>query len=129
MSTQRFLRGMEPSSAELEGGRLPLYFSMRAAAMMEEQLDMDYPDIVAALFQLPDEDGFPAFPLRLNQQARVAACVIQEGQRISGEDAQSLEELEQELTLLHMSEWTRLVAAVTQEILYKSNKGTDSKNG
>ena len=132
---QNILMVSQPSNVELLGERIPLYFSLRAAARMEEALEMDYPTIVKRLFEqetgeAPDEltgiaPKYPALPLI--QQAMVAAIVICEGERTEGKlppDGwmRAAQERRDWMLELHMSDYHKLAVAVTHEILTKTRR-------
>lgn len=122
------LRTLEPSSVELLGEHIPLYFSLRAAARMEEALGIDYPQIINRMYELAGPDGEKAKALPICDQAKVMAIVILEGEIAEGKPQDqgwqaAVEELCGQLTGLHMSEFTKLANAVTQEIMFKTSRG------
>lgn len=134
---QNILRISEPSSVELLGERIPLFFSLRAAARMEEALEMDYPTILNRLYEnetgeAPDKKTGIAprhKALPLPDQAMVAAIVIVEGEerlrRLDpGESWQDAAADRCNWMLgLHMEDYNLLALAVTREIAYKTRFG------
>lgn len=124
-----FLQSVEPSSVTLDGARVPLFFSLRAAALMEQAAGLPYPTLISRLFQTPDEDGGQPEPLGMEAQSLVIACLIHEGQRAQGQAPDEVTALAEMIGRLHMSQANALILAATQEILLKSSRGKPGKNG
>lgn len=124
-----FLHTLEPSEVIIDGFSIPLMFSLRAAAMMEEETGVPYTELVWRLFELPGEDEDKAEPLKMREQAAVVACLIHEGQRAKGEAPQKIADIVDDMSGLHMEQMNELVLGATQEILFKSKRSKSPKNG
>lgn len=114
------LKKLEPSFVTIGGTAYPLFFSLRAAAMMEEQLQKPYAEILAEMFQLHDESEPTPPPMAMERQAEVVACLLREGGvSVEAEDLKGL----------HMAQFTELCNGAVKEMMNKMPRGGKRKNG
>ena len=112
------LRKMEPTVVQLGDQAIPMLFSLRAAAEMEEKLATPYPQILKEIFQQHEEGEPEPPPMPWARQAEVVACLC----RAAGGSVTS-----QELMDLHMTQFNTLCQGALREILYKMPQNTKKK--
>lgn len=116
---------IDPSWVEIKGQKIPLYFSIRAAATMEKELDIRYPVLLEKIFASEkDGDGIES-SLVLEDQVKILACVMQEGQRAAGVQCDPLDTIVEKVAALHVDDFNTLTLAATAEMLFKSAKKED----
>lgn len=113
------LKRMEPTVVEIDGSKIPLFFSLRAAAEMEERLEKPYPAILDELFQAHAKDDPVPPAMSWPRQAEVIACLIRAG---GIPDVTAVDLME-----LHVSQANALCQGAIREILYKTQTQNPSK--
>ena len=82
---EHVLGQLEPTICTIGGVEFPMVFSMKAAAMMEEELDTPYPAIVQEM--LGGDEGENAKAMPWARQAAVIACMMRAaGVQITAEE-------------------------------------------
>lgn len=115
---EMILDKVEPTWVELDGGAVPLLFTMRCAAEMERELETPYPQILDELFQRhdPQEPEPPA--MTFERQAKVIACLMRAGGcQVKAETVMDL----------HMRSFSLLAQGAVNEILFKTPQGSKKK--
>lgn len=107
-----------PSEVVIGERRFSLFFSMRAAARIEEAFQLPYPTVVAKLLQIPMAEGAKPLPMPMDEQRRIVEILLEEG----GEDLSDLD-----LEELHILDFNILARAAQAEILAKSPKADAKK--
>jgi len=112
------LQKMEPTKVQLGDQEIPMLFSLRAAAEMEERLDTPYPQILRELFQQHEEGEPEPPPMAWARQAEVVACLVRgAGCEMSAET----------LMELHITQFNTLCQGALREILYKTPQTSKKK--
>lgn len=119
---EQILDQLEPSHVTIGGKKYPLLFSMRAAAMMEKELETPYVKIVEEIFRTGDKDKDTGMdPMAWERQAMVISCLM----RAAGADVTT----DMLLDGVRMGDDAqRLCKAAIQEMTRKTPKGK-AKNG
>ena len=113
-----FLRQVEPTVVQLEGGEARLLFILRAAAAMEAELGGDYLSIIYEALGLSPDGMQPSGPMTLKRQAVLVAILM----RASGQDVRA-----EDLQALLMRDFTLLSQAAVRELLDKSPRAERKK--
>ncbi len=116
------LNMLEPSKATIGGVEVPLLFNMRAAAMMEKELDTPYPQIISEILG-EGKEGQDLKSIPWERQAKFISCMIRAG---------GMEIMAEELmAAVHMTEAQKLANAAIAEMVRKQPKGKPAaeKNG
>ncbi len=114
MEQMRFSKGLQPSTVEVAGCSVKLFFTFRAALAMEEHFQEPYLDTVLRMLQVPGDDGKPRSPMPLAEQAEIVAILMRNaGQEIDAAD----------LMDLHMVDFSTLARAAQAEMLLKMPEG------
>lgn len=114
-----FVYQTEPTWVVLSSGqRIPLMFSMRAAARMEKELGKPYPQILDELFGKEAERQGLTPAMSWERQACLIACLA---------DAAGLAVTPEALMDLHLQDFSLLCQGAVQEILFKSPQDSKKK--
>lgn len=113
-----FLRQVEPTVVQLEGGEARLLFTLRAAAAMEAELGGDYLSIIYEALGLSPDGMQPTGPMTLKRQAVLVAILMRAG----GQDVRA-----EDLQTLPMRDFTLLSQAAVRELLDKSPRAERKK--
>lgn len=112
------LQRLEPTVVQLGDQEIPMLFSLRAAAEMEEKLATPYPQILDELFQRHEEGEPEPPPMPWARQAEVVACLC----RAAGGSTTA-----SELMDLHIAQFNTLCQGALREILFKTPQKTKKK--
>lgn len=114
MDQLRFSKGLQPSTIEVAGCHVKLFFTFRAALAMEEHFQEPYLDTVLRMLQSSGDDGKLRPPMPLTEQAEIVAILMRNaGQEIDAAD----------LMDLHMVDFSTLARAAQAEMLLKTPEG------
>ena len=110
----------EPSEWDIDGHRVRMLFTMRAAARLEQLLQARYEEIVFEMLQTDAEGHTGLPPMAIERQAAVVMTLMQE----AGEEVTMAQ-----LMGMHMRTFSALARAAQAEMLLKLPRGDKKKAG